>query len=240
LAEMIKRLRRLGLNFWLAAVAGAILILLIVQLVRYAWAGTLGEEIVKASQWERASPGRSNVKGPEEYKPLLEQGLFGKKKELNPPELYGILGKLALMGNSPDDAKPYEVGAGLPDGSKLVEILLASVVIEKDGKKQTIVLFPELGTKAESPPGPPQPQPSPDQKPAETPPEAGAATQHGTPGVDKEKPSDQQKTGPQTETERSRELEERKRAAEERARELERAAKEAARKSASEAAPGPQ
>jgi hypothetical protein len=210
---MIQRLRRLGLNFWLAAVAGAILILLIVQLVRYAWAGTLGEDIVKASQWERASPVRSNVKGPDEYKPLLEKGHFGKRKEgpPKPPALFGILGKVALLGNSPDDAKPYEVGAGLPDGSKLVEILLASVVIEKDGKKQTIVLFPELGTKAEPPAGPPQPQPSPDQKPAETPPAAGAAAQPGTPGVDKEKPPDQQETGPQMRTEPSREPEMRER-----------------------------
>jgi hypothetical protein len=183
-AEMIERLRKVGLDSWLAAVAGAILILLIVQVTRYARAGTLGEDIVRASQLQPASQGRSDVKAQEEYKPLIEKGHFGKKKEEppKPPQLFGILGNVALLGNSPDDAKPYEVGAGLPDGSKLAEIHLNSVVTEKDGEKKTIVLFPELGVKAQEPPRPAGPPPRPpDQKPEKKPPEAGGAAEQATP-----------------------------------------------------------
>ena len=190
---IIGKLRKFNLNLWLAAVAGAILILVIVQVVRYAGAGKLGEELVRASLSQEDSPGRSDVKELEKYQAVVEKGLFGKK-EPPPgiPKLFGILGEFALLGNSANDAKRYEVGAQLPGNAKLVEIHLNSVVLEKDGKKQTITLFPELGAKTEPPPGPPGPGRAPEDRRPERPPEAGAAVEGGVPETHQETPPDEE------------------------------------------------
>lgn len=57
------------------------------------------------------------------------------------------MGNSALLGVSPKDAKRYEVGADLPQGGKLLEIGTDNVVLEVQGKKQTITVFPELKMK---------------------------------------------------------------------------------------------
>ncbi len=80
----------------------------------------------------------------EQLKKLAEQGLFGKKPAPPQPQLFGILGDSAMMGNNANSAKLYAVDAKLPDGSKLVELQENAVVVERDGKRKTIKLFPEL------------------------------------------------------------------------------------------------
>ena len=60
------------------------------------------------------------------------------------PQLFGILGQFAYLGPSLDQAEPYATGAELPGGFKLVEIGAGSVVIEREGERETLNVFPAL------------------------------------------------------------------------------------------------
>ena len=153
------------------------------------------------SSSEPSSPGRSDVKELKEYQVILEKAHLGKKKPSGGPkrpQLIGILGEQALIGNSPNDAKWYAVDAKLPGGYKLLEIHLNSVVLEKDGKKQTVAMFPELGAKpAPAAPQPPEkeelprpPGPRAEEALAEQPPSTGAGDE--SPSVDEETPEEEE------------------------------------------------
>ncbi len=162
MVEVLEKVRKLGLNRWLAAAAGVLLVLCIIQLIRWTGARNLGKDLIRASLRQATALERSDVKDLEQYKPIIEKYHLGKKKKPpGLPKLFGILGESALFGNSPKDIKPYAVDAELPGGWKLVEISLGSVELEKDGEKKTITVFPELAAK----PGPPVPQPPPGKAP---------------------------------------------------------------------------
>ena len=162
--RLIEKLRRFSPGVWLTISAGIFLVFLAVQVVRYAMAGEMAGELSKVSLALSAAPEREEAKELEAYKTIAEKGHFGKKKPPPKPQLFGILGEFAFMGNSPQDAKPYAIGAQFPSGEKLVEIHLNSVVLEKDGKRQTLKVFPDIGDKVtpsapgpRGPGGPPQP-----------------------------------------------------------------------------------
>ena len=197
--EVLERVRKLGLNYWLGAAAAVILVLCVVQVARWTGAGTLGSELIRASLRQAAASERSDVRDLEQYQAIVEKQHFGKKKP--PPGLptfFGILGESALFGSSPKDIKPYAVDAELPGGWKLVEIRLNSVELEKDGETKTMTVFPELGAE----PGPPVPQPSPGEAPAgppvqvagqeqaEEPSEAGDGDEVEPPAISEQKPAD--------------------------------------------------
>ncbi len=173
---LMKRLRKPGLDVVLAAAAGLLLALFIFQGLRWAAAGTLGRELADASVAAERVSERSGVEPVEEYGVIKDNEHFGKQKPPPKPQLFGVLGDTALIGTSPNDIKPYEAGAGLPGEMKLVEILGDSVVVEdKDGKKQTLTVFPPLGAPGGPGQGPPPRQPGPSggkERPA-GPPEAG-------------------------------------------------------------------
>jgi len=145
-ARNTERVRKVRLDYCLGAAGGILLVLLAVQLVRYGGARTLGEELIKATLAPEATPQRAEAPDLEQYKAIAEKGLFGKakqKKGPGVPRLFGVLGEFALLGNSPGDSKPYALGAEVAGGHKLVEIHLDSVVLEKDGKKLTLKVFPD-------------------------------------------------------------------------------------------------
>ena len=117
----------------------------------------------------------------------IAAAVFGDANKGEPPkvQLFGILGRSALLGNSPGDAQMYEVDAEVPCGEKLIEIGIDEVVLEKDGEKRTVQVFSDK-------PGPPSgsgPPPG-DGPPSENgqPPEDGPPPENGQPPGDDEKP----------------------------------------------------
>ncbi len=204
----IEKLRKVSLDSWLMMSVGVFLMLLIVQALRYGTAGELGGNIAQAPPALAEPLTREEAKSLEEYQVIAEKGHFGKlekKKEPPKPKLFGVLGEFAFIGNSAQDAKPYAIGAEVPGGAKLLEIHPNSVVLEKDGKRQTLAVFPELtGGKAEGQPGPPEPAaPDKGRKPEEKPaPTAGAAE------VEPEAPAEAEEEGP-TDAEKERRAKER-------------------------------
>ena len=141
----LQGMRKLSLDSWLMVSAGVLVLLLLVQVVRYARAGSAHGLLVEADS-SKAPPAREEPELAEKYGVITEKGAFGKPKKSSPPKLqvFGILGKSAWLGTSAKDAKPYEIGAEVPGGDKLIEIHLNSVVLEKGEKKRTLTVFPEL------------------------------------------------------------------------------------------------
>jgi len=152
----IEKLRAFSPGVWLTVSAGILLVLCAVQGLRYAMAGRMAGELGKVSLALSAPPKREEAKKLEAYKIIAEKGHFGRKKLAPGPQLFGILGEFAFMGNTPQNAKPYAVGAQFPSGEKLVKIHLNSVVLEKDGKRRTLKVFPDIGDKVR--PGAPVPR----------------------------------------------------------------------------------
>ncbi|MDK2971850.1 MAG: Type secretion system protein [Candidatus Sumerlaeota bacterium] len=60
-----------------------------------------------------------------------------------PPTLSAIIGESAILNN-----RTVKVGDTVGDGMKVVEIEANKVVLEKDGNRTDLVLFPELKRKA--------------------------------------------------------------------------------------------
>jgi hypothetical protein len=97
---------------------------------------------------QNKNPGKE--KKEDKYKAIVEKGVFAKKRQTPPPQLSAIMGDQAIFGSK-------VVGVGAQAGGwKVVEIGEKLVVIEKDGKKQTLKLFQELKM-----PDPPKPKPTP-------------------------------------------------------------------------------
>ena len=168
MARGIGRIKSLSPDHWLGGLAGVFLVLLAVQVARYEGAGKLGAELTRASVVARTIPEREQARDLEEYKAIAEKGFPGKQKEKKAePKLIGILGDVALLGSSPEDAKPYALGAKVSE-YEVVEIRLNSVVLEKDGKKLTLKVFPD--GKPEQPPEK-QERPAPEKPPEPSRPE---------------------------------------------------------------------
>jgi len=170
--QVIQKLRTLRPEALLAVCGGLLLVLLAAQGVRYEGARRLAAEFDAGLRVQDPAPADPKEDDKEQLKKLTEKGLFGKKPAPPQPKLFGILGASAMMGNDAKGAKLYEVDASLPDGSKLVEVQANAVVVERDGKRKTILLFPALGGPSEgSPPsgGPPPPSGPPQIRPAAAP-----------------------------------------------------------------------
>jgi hypothetical protein len=171
-------------------------VLLLVQGVRFGLTLPLGRRLAEYLRSSSAAPPQRNVtKAIEAYDVIFEKGVIGTKVQARPPKLMlmGVMGDSALLGTSPEDAKLYEVGAELPQGGKLIEIGSDMVVVEIDGKQQTITVFPELKQGAPGQEGAPGPPGMPGQGPVPGPgePAAGVAEppQQSSPGAVAEEPA---------------------------------------------------
>lgn len=162
--RIIAKLKAWGPDKCIAGVLAGLLLLVIVQGVRYgvtiAYAKDLTDELRSSAL---PPPARDGVNDFEHFKPILDKGILGAgdpPKGAPPPAmLYGIMGQTALIGNSPNDAKPYEAGVNIASGDKLIEVGTDFVIIEKDGEKRTVTIFDALGTvKKKEGPVPPRPR----------------------------------------------------------------------------------
>ncbi len=163
MGPMIRRLRALRPEAALALCGGLLLALLAVQGLRYQGARRLAAEFDAGLRVKDPAPADQKDDDKEQLKKLADKGLFGKRPAPPEPKLFGILGDSAMLGNDANSAKLYAVDAKLPDGSKLVEVQANAVVVENDGKRKTIKLFPELDAPSSPQPamGPPSAPPTP-------------------------------------------------------------------------------
>lgn len=127
-------------------------LLLLVQGVRGLSSMIQAGSVLRSLEESNAPPPRrAAADGAEEYKAMLEKGTFGRAPGEQPLKVFGILGDSALLGATAESVKPYGIGAELPKGEKLVEIGPNSVVLEKDGERRTLTVFPEFAaSKAKS------------------------------------------------------------------------------------------
>lgn len=158
LGTLAARVRKLDPDRALRVLAALLLALLVIQGLRYALAGYAMRSIASLAKAGAEIPARTGQKPFSEYEVILEKNLIGKKGAPSAPQenVYGILGSKVLLGASPQDAKPYAVGAALPSGGVLVEITASGAVVEKDGEKRTLTTFPVILPPA----APPQDKPS--------------------------------------------------------------------------------
>ena len=138
-------LRRWETDRYLEVLLVVFVLLLLVQGVRGLSATILAGSVLRSLEESNAPPPkRAGNDGAEEYKAMLEKGTFGKSPGEQPMKVFGILGDSALLGPESNNVKSYGVGAELPEGEKLVEIGPNSVVLEKEGERRTLTVFPEL------------------------------------------------------------------------------------------------
>ncbi len=165
----IAKLQEIGTDRFLAMLAAFLVLLLLVQGLRYGCAARLGKGLAQslASSSEMQAK-RGEVKDLKGYDGIVQKGILGKVSKKASQTLFGILGDSALFGTSAKDAKPYKVGAEIPGGEKIVEVSLDEVVLEKDGKQRTVKVFPDVkaGSKPGSGPKPPEPPEGAPAKPA--------------------------------------------------------------------------
>lgn len=138
-----RTLRRIGPGGWLLAFGAVMAALLALQGIGYA---RLDDRTVALEELrEPGAVGRAEAPNVDDYIPIGHEGHFGKEPKPK-PKLFGVLGDQALIGMSENDAKFQGVGAGLPGGYKLVEVQPSAVVIESEGEKETLQLWPDMGT----------------------------------------------------------------------------------------------
>ncbi|MCP4644727.1 MAG: hypothetical protein GY851_30075 [bacterium] len=149
LQALITRARRWGPERWLTLVLVVLAALVVLQGLRYA--GTMfGARGLAASAKKAgaAPPERDSGQAVEDFEPLVKKGIFGKGPPQPPGmKLFGIIGNEALLGPDPSKAKPVPVGGTAPTGEKVVEVNADSVVVEKDGNKKTLKVFPDFKPK---------------------------------------------------------------------------------------------
>jgi hypothetical protein len=95
-------------------------------------------------------PRKVDAEAAAKYEIILEKGILGRVvKDAGGQQLrvFGILGNTVLMGRTPESIKPYEIGAEVEGGEKLVKIEASSAVLEKDGKQRSLTVFQEDGPK---------------------------------------------------------------------------------------------
>ena len=145
LLRLLARLRAFGPDKSLVALAGILVVLLLVQGLRYRSLAGLEETVIGSLEQAKGEvPKRTEAKELKEYDPITQQGLLGTVSKPPPQKLWGIMGEYALIGPSSGNAKPYKVGDKLSTGEKIVKIGCSEVVLEKDGKQRTESVFPEL------------------------------------------------------------------------------------------------
>jgi len=145
--RLVRRLRGWGLDRWLLGAACVLVFLLGVQGVRWVVTVSLSRGLAASLRSGATLPQRDVTATFEEYGPILDKGILGARRENKPPpppQVFGIMGHTALIGTAPDKAKPYEVGGEVPEAGKILRIGATDVVFEKDGKEQTVPVFPDL------------------------------------------------------------------------------------------------
>ena len=163
LLRLLARLRAFGPDKSLVALSCILVVLLLVQGLRYRSLAGLEETVIGSLEQAKGEvPKRTEAKELKEYDPITQQGLLGTVSKPPPQKLWGIMGEYALIGPSSGNAKPYKVGDKLSTGEKIVKIGCSEVVLEKDGKQRTESVFPELKKAAkpgEKPAAVPAPSP---------------------------------------------------------------------------------
>ena len=168
--------------------AVALVVLLAVQALRYVGARGAALPADLASEVRQAAAEREDVPDVKDYEAIVEEEHFGKKPKPPRLQLFGILGDSALIGKSPQNAKLHKADAKLSGDHVLVEVGADYVVIEREGKRQTLKLFgepiykpePEAGPAGEE--GPQGDQPGPPEMPDTVPvPPEGARTHERRP-----------------------------------------------------------
>lgn len=130
---------------YLEVLLAVLVLLLLVQGVRGLSAMIQAGSVLRSLEESNAPPPkRARNDGVQEYRAMLEKGTFGRAPGEQPLGVFGILGDSALLGLASDSVEPYGIGAELPGGEKLVEIGPNSVVLEKEGERRTLTVFPEL------------------------------------------------------------------------------------------------
>ena len=177
--RIVAMMRVWGADRCLTTSAIALAILLLVQGARLALTGTMAWGLAQSLEDSAAAPPRRDVaKTLSEYDSIFESGVLGeapsKGSGAAAPQLFGILGSSALMGTDVKEAKPYDVGTEIPGGETIVEVGSDNVVLEKDGERRTLYVFPAIDAKYR--PSGPQTD-----KPKEAPAEAQAAAEELTP-----------------------------------------------------------
>lgn len=119
--------------------------LLAVQALRVALPAARAEWLLRSAAVEREEESREKFREPlDKFKPILEKGVLGIPPREAPPQLFGVLGRTALIGGAPEQVQEFSEGATLPSGEKVVRVGVDSVDLEKDGQKQTLTVFPDL------------------------------------------------------------------------------------------------
>jgi len=145
LLRAVMKLRAFGLGRLLIAPAGILVVLVLVQGLQYYSLARLEKTLIGSlEQAKEELPKRADAGELKEYDPITEHGILGTVSKPPPEKLWGIMGESVLFGASPDKAKFYKVGDKLPTGEKIVEIGCGEIVLEKDGKRRTESVFPEL------------------------------------------------------------------------------------------------
>ena len=141
--QAIAKVREFGPDKLLLVGSGLLILLLVLQGVRYGFAARLGKGLVDSlTAREAEAAERKDAKSLENYKPITDKGILGAAPgKPSPQKLFGIMGDMALIGTS-DNAKPYTVGADIPGGEKLVEVAADYVLLQKDGNQRKELVFP--------------------------------------------------------------------------------------------------
>jgi hypothetical protein len=102
-----------------------------------------------AREWEsRTAKAKEETEKPPEKNERIAKwekgGILGPPPpSIPPPTLSAVIGETAILDN-----QTVKVGDTVGDGMKVVEIEANKVVLEKDGNRTDLILFPELKTRA--------------------------------------------------------------------------------------------
>jgi len=115
----------------------------LLQLLRWVRAQRVGLPAGPLGADALAAPARDGVPALAEYSAIADEEHYGKKPPVPRLQLFGVIGDAALLGTSPQDAGLHKVDAKLPGNHVLVEVGVDQVVLEREGKRQTLKLFGE-------------------------------------------------------------------------------------------------
>lgn len=119
--------------------------LLVLQGLRVALPAARAEWLLRAAAAEAPAKDREKFREPlDKFNAILEKGVLGVPPREAPPQLFGVLGNVALIGGAPEQVQELSEGATLPNGEKVVHIGVESVELEKDGQKRTLTVFPDM------------------------------------------------------------------------------------------------
>ncbi len=153
-----KKLKDIGTEKLLTWLLAVLLVFVLAQGVRYVGVRLLARGLTKSIEDTGGLlPGRDAANSLEKYNAILEKGIIGTANKKGAPaaKLFGIMGSSALLGASADKSKLFSLGDEIPGGEKIVEISANKVVVEKEGNKRTLTVFPDMKKKKGKAEGPP-------------------------------------------------------------------------------------